>query len=195
MSLKGLKLGVALCGSYCTYDAVFEQLEKLVELGVEVYPIMSENAYEADTRFGKAKDFIKRLEEMSGRKVIHTIIDAEPLGPKNIIDALLVAPCTGNTMAKVAHGITDTSVTMAIKGLSRNQKPIIISLATNDGLGLNLNNIATLKNLPNIYIVPIGQDDYKNKPNSLVSHMDLIPRTIENALNKEQLQPVLKYYN
>ncbi len=195
MSLKGLKLGVALCGSYCTYDAVLKQVDKLVKLGVEIYPIMSENAYVTDTRFGKAKDFILRLEDMSGRKVIHTIVDAEPLGPKNTIDALLVAPCTGNTLAKVAHGITDTSVTMAIKGLSRNQKPIIISLATNDGLGLNLKNIATLKNLPNLYIVPVGQDDYRKKPNSLVSHMELIPETIEKALAKEQLQPVLKYYN
>lgn len=115
MNLKGLKLGVALCGSYCTYDATFKQLEKLVEMGVDIYPIMSMNSYTTDTRFGNAEDFIKRLENLSGKKVIHTIPEAEPLGPKNLIDAILIAPCTGNTMAKLACGVTDTSVLMAAK--------------------------------------------------------------------------------
>ena len=194
MKLKGLKLGVALCGSYCTYDAIFIQLGKLIEMGVEIYPIMSPNSYTTDTRFGNAKGFILRLENLSGRKVIHTIVDAEPLGPKNLIDALLIAPCTGNTLAKMACGITDTAVTMAAKGLSRNKKTVIIALATNDGLGLNLGNIANLINTPNIYFVPLGQDDCLKKPNSLVSHMELIPKTIEKAIIGEQIQPILNSY-
>lgn len=195
MNLKGVKLGVALCGSYCTYDVVFKEIEKLVELGVEVYPIMSENAYTTDTRFGNANAFISRLENISGRKIINTIVDVEPLGPKGTIDAILIAPCTGNTMAKMACAITDTVVTMAAKGMSRNQKPVIIALATNDGLGLNLKNIGALRNTSNIFFVPLGQDNYLNKPNSLVSHMDLIAETIEKALDYEQLQPILKSYN
>ena len=182
MNLKGIKLGVALCGSYCTYDLVFKELEKLVEEGVEIYPIMSENAYVTDTRFGSAKSFISRLEKLSGRKVIHTIVDAEPLGPKNLIDGLLISPCTGNSLAKISCAITDTSVTMAAKGLMRNHKPIIIALATNDGLGLNFKNIATLSNYNNIYFVPFSQDDPIKKPNSLVSHMELIPETVKRGL-------------
>ena len=194
MNLKGLKLGVALCGSYCTYKVIFEQLEKLVDLGVDLYPIMSTNAYTTDTRFGTAEEFIIRLECLAGKKVIHTIVEAEPLGPKNLIDALMIVPCTGNTMAKLTYGVTDTSVLMAAKGLMRNQKPIIIALATNDGLGLNFKNIGLLMNSKNIYFVPLGQDDYLNKPNSLVSHMTLIPQTLEKAINHEQLQPVFRPY-
>lgn len=194
MNLKGLKLGVALCGSYCTYDSVFIQFEKLLEMGVEIYPIMSMNAYTTDTRFGKADDFVKKLEQLTGRKVIHTIVEAEPLGPKNIIDALLIAPCTGNTLAKMASAVTDTSVLMATKALMRNKKPIIIGLATNDGLGFNFANIAKLMNVNNIYFVPIGQDNCIKKPNSLVAHMDLIPETIEKAINHEQIQPILQSY-
>lgn len=194
MSLKGLKLGVALCGSFCTYQVVFQQLEKLIALGVDIYPIMSTNAYITDTRFGTANEFILRLECLSGKKVIHTIVEAEPLGPKNLIDAIMIAPCTGNTMAKLAYGITDTPVLMAAKGLMRNQKPVIIALATNDSLGLNFKNIGLLINSKNIYFVPIGQDDYLNKPNSMVSHMTLIPKTIEKAIHNKQLQPVFKSY-
>lgn len=194
MNLNKLKLGVALCGSYCTYDVVFQQLEKLIEMGVDLYPIMSMNAYTTDTRFGTAEEFIVRLEVLTGKKVIHTIVEAEPLGPKNIIDAIMIAPCTGNTLAKLAYGITDTAVLMAAKGLMRNQKPVIIALATNDGLGFNFKNIGLLMNSKNIYFVPIGQDAHLSKPNSLVSHMTLIPETIEEALNFEQLQPVFEPY-
>lgn len=194
MNLKGINLGVALCGSYCTFEVVFEQIEKLVELGVEVHPIMSGNSYTTDTRFGKARDFIERLEILTGRKVIHTIVDVEPMGPKGIIDALLIAPCTGNTLAKMACAITDTVVAMAEKGMSRNKKPVILAIATNDGVGLNLKNIGTLINTANMFMVPIGQDNYINKPNSFVSHMDLIPETVEKALDFEQLQPVFKSY-
>lgn len=194
MSLKGLKLGVALCGSYCTYQVVFEQLEKLVALGVDIYPIMSTNAYTTDTRFGTANEFILRLESLTGKKIIHTIVEAEPLGPKNLIDAIMIAPCTGNTMAKLAYGVTDTPVLMAAKGLMRNQKPVIIALATNDGLGLSFKNIGLLLNSKNIYFVPLGQDDYINKPNSMVSHMAFIPETIEQAIQNKQLHPVFKAY-
>jgi len=194
MNLKGLKLGVALCGSYCTYQAVFKQLEKLVALGINIYPIMSTNAYTTDTRFGTASEFILRLESLAGKKVIHTIVEAEPLGPKNLIDAIMIAPCTGNTMAKLAYGVTDTPVLMAAKGLMRNQKPVIIALATNDGLGLSFKNIGLLLNSKNIYFVPLGQDDYLNKPNSMVSHMALIPETIEGAIQNKQFHPVFKNY-
>ena len=188
MNLKGIKLGVALCGSYCTYDLVFKELEKLVEEGIEIYPIMSENAYVTDTRFGSAKSFISRLEKISGRKVIHTIVDAEPLGPKNLIDGLLISPCTGNTLAKLSCAITDTSVTMAAKGLMRNHKPIIIALATNDGLGLNFKNIATLSNYNNIYFVPFSQDAPVKKPNSLVAHMESIPETVKRVMGTDPHQ-------
>lgn len=194
MNFKGLRLGVALCGSFCTFKDVLEQLERLVEMGADLYPIMSSNAYRTDTRFGTSDEFVRQVENITGRKVIHTIVDAEPLGPKNLIDALLIAPCTGNTLAKLACAVTDTSVLMAAKGLMRNDKAIIISLATNDGLGLNFKNIGLLMNSKNIYFVPLGQDDYLNKPNSLISHTQLIPKTIEQALVNKQLQPVFKAY-
>ena len=190
--LKGLKLGVALCGSFCTFKRAMLMLQSLVDLGIDVYPIMSTNAYTISTRFGKAEDFIEQIENITGKPVIHSILGAEPLGPKNIIDALLIAPCTGNTLAKLANGITDTPVLMATKSHLRNNRPVVIALSTNDALGMNLKNIGILLNTKNIYFVPFGQDDYKAKPNSLVTHFDLLCDTISFALNKEQIQPLIQ---
>ncbi|HHW66890.1 MAG: dipicolinate synthase subunit [Epulopiscium sp.] len=190
-SLKGVRVGFALCGSYCTYDTVLPELQKLIDEGAEIFPIMSNNAYTTDTRFGKAQEHIDKIEKMTGKKIIKSIVEAEPLGPKNIIDLLVIAPCTGNTVAKLANAITDTAVLMAAKSLLRNKKPVVIALATNDGLGMNMKNIGLLMNTKNIYFVPMGQDNYEKKPNSIMSDMTLILKTVQKALKGEQLQPVI----
>jgi len=184
-------IGFAMCGSYCTFASAFKGLEKLSETGCRILPIMSQNAYATDTRFGDAKSHIERLENISGEKVIHTIKGAEPIGPKALLDALVIAPCTGNTLAKLACGITDTPVTMAAKAQLRNKRPVILAVSTNDGLSGNFKNIGSLMNLKNIYIVPFGQDDPKSKESSLVSDMELIPETVLAALEGKQLQPVI----
>ncbi|NLM13478.1 MAG: dipicolinate synthase subunit B [Epulopiscium sp.] len=190
-SLKGVRIGFALCGSYCTYDTVIPEMQKLIDEGAEVFPIMSHNAYTTDTRFGKAQEHIDKIEKMTGKKIIKTIVEAEPLGPQNIIDILVIAPCTGNTIAKLANAITDTAVLMSAKTLLRNKKPVVIALATNDGLGMNMKNIGMLMNTKNIYFVPMGQDNYEKKPNSIMSDMSLILKTVQKALIGEQLQPVI----
>lgn len=190
-SLKGVRIGFALCGSYCTYDTVIPEIQKLIDEGAEVFPIMSHNAYTTDTRFGKAQEHIDKIEKMTGKKIIKTIVEAEPLGPQNIIDILVIAPCTGNTIAKLANAITDTAVLMSAKTLLRNKKPVVIALATNDGLGMNMKNIGMLMNTKNIYFVPMGQDNYEKKPNSIMSDMSLILKTVQKALIGEQLQPVI----
>lgn len=192
--LKGLKLGVALCGSFCTFKRAMLMLQSLVDLGIDVYPIMSTNAYTISTRFGKAEDFIEQIENITGKPVIHSILGAEPLGPKNIIDALLIAPCTGNTLAKIANAIIDTPVILAAKSLMRNNKPIILAISTNDGLGLNLANIGQLLPNQNVYFVPFGQDNYLAKPYSLVADLNLVIDTLELALEGKQIQPVIIKY-
>lgn len=194
MLLKGTTIGFALTGSFCTYKAVFKQMERLVAEGATVYPIFSKPSQEFDTRFGKASDFIKRAKDITGNDPIMTIPDAEPIGPKAYLDILLIAPCTGNTAAKLANGITDSPVLMAAKAHLRNNKPLVLAIATNDGLGMNLKNIGLLINTKNIYLVPLGQDDCIKKPNSLIAHMDSIPDAIKAALEGKQLQPVLKDY-
>ncbi|MGL4735975.1 MAG: dipicolinate synthase subunit B [Cellulosilyticaceae bacterium] len=192
--LKELKLGVALCGSFCTFKSAVKLIEELVNLEIDVYPIMSFNAYTLTTRFGNANDFIEQIESLTGKPIIHTIPGAEPLGPKNIIDAILIAPCTGNTLAKLAHGIIDTPVLLATKSLMRNGKPVIIAISTNDGLGLNLSNLGTLLPNQNTYFVPFGQDDPVNKPYSLVADLSLAARTVSLAINGQQIQPILVTY-
>ncbi|OON94902.1 MAG: dipicolinate synthase subunit B [Candidatus Epulonipiscium fishelsonii] len=189
--LNELKLGIALCGSFCTFKKTITMIENLLNLGVEVYPIMSFNAYEITTRFGKSEDFIKQIEDLTGREIIHTIVDAEPLGPKQIVDTILIAPCTGNTLTKIANSISDTPVTFAAKSVLRNNKPVIIAISTNDGLGMNLKNIGQVIYNQSIYFVPFGQDDPINKPYSLISNFDLVPETIKYALNHKQIQPIL----
>ncbi|BCN30596.1 dipicolinate synthase subunit B [Anaeromicropila herbilytica] len=190
MKLENKKIGVALTGSFCTYEKVFPQIENLVKEGAHVTTIFSFNSQKIDSRFGKALDHIARARILTGNEPIFTIEDAEPLGPKNLLDILLIAPCTGNTTAKLANAITDTPVLMAAKGHLRNDKPVVLAIATNDGLTNSLKNIGHLLNTKNIYMVPFGQDDYKKKPNSLVAQMDLIVPTLESALEGNQFQPL-----
>lgn len=177
-------VGFAMCGSFCTFKKVIPQIEALVLLGYNVVPIMSQTAYMTDTRFGKAEDFNKKIEAVTGNKIIHTIFDAEPIGPKKLLDALIIAPCTGNTIGKMANGITDTSVTLAAKAHLRNARPVIIAVSTNDALGASAKNIGLLMNSKNIYFVPMRQDDPENKPNSIVADFERIPRTLEHVLTK-----------
>ena len=192
MSIESKKrLGLALCGSYCTYEKLFAAAEKLSDK-YELIPIMSENAAETDTRFGAASEHIKRLMLLSGKKVVTTIAEAEPLGPAPPMDALLIAPCTGNTLAKLANGITDTSVTMAAKAHMRNGRPVIIALSTNDGLSGSAENIAKLLNRKGVYFVPFRQDDPAKKPRSLQADFSLLDETVQAALRGWQIQPILK---
>ncbi len=191
MSLQNKNIGIALTGSFCTFDKTFEEIEKLLESGANVYPVLSFNAGKIDSRFGKAADFYKKLVEMTGHEPITTIEDAEPIGPKNMFDIMAVIPCTGNSLAKMANGITDTPVLMAAKAHIRNNKPLVISLATNDALGVNLKNIGTLINQKNIYFVPFGQDSPTGKPKSMIAHTNLLSQTLEYALEGKQLQPVI----
>lgn len=191
MTLRGKNVGVALTGSYCTFDKVFLQIEQLVKEEANVYTIFSERAQTTDTRFGKADNFLQKAKDITGNNPITTIVEAEKLGPNNLLDILVIAPCTGNTLSKMAAAITDSSVLMASKGLLRNNKPVVIAISTNDALSNNLKNIGLLINMKNIYFVPFGQDNYKGKPNSMVAHFDLIPQTLEEALEGRQLQPIV----
>ena len=192
MSIESKKrLGLALCGSYCTYEKLFAAAEKLSDK-YELIPIMSETAAETDTRFGAASEHIKRLMLLSGKKVVTTIAEAEPLGPATPMDALLIAPCTGNTLAKLANGITDSSVTMAAKSHMRNGRPVIIALSTNDGLSGSAENIAKLLNRKGVYFVPFRQDDPAKKPRSLQADFSLLDETVQAALRGWQIQPILK---
>ena len=191
MELKEKKIGFAVCGSFCTFSKVMPQLKELVESGAEVYPIMSEMAYSTDTRFGKSADFIKYMEETTGKKILNTVQGAEPIGPKGYLDALVIAPCTGNTISKIANGITDSCVSMAAKANLRNRRPLVIAVSTNDALGANAKNIGTLLNCQNVYFVPFGQDDFVKKPDSLVADMTKIIPTLEHALCGIQMQPII----
>lgn len=185
-------IGYAICGSFCTFSKALAQMKKLVELDYDVLPIMSANASKTDTRFGKAKDFISQIEEITGKKIIDTITKAEPVGPKKMCDLMLVSPCTGNTLSKITLGITDTPVTMAVKSHLRILRPLLLCVATNDALGASAQNIGRLLNTKNVYFVPLSQDDPLTKPNSLVSHFELIPECVKHALKGEQLQPVFR---
>ena len=185
-------VGFALCGSFCTFKKVIPQMKKLVNDGYKVIPIMSYNAYTTDTRFGKARDFNEEIEQICGEKIIYTISGAEPIGPKELLDVLVIAPCTGNTLGKLANGISDTSVTLATKAHLRNQRPVIIGVSTNDALGTSAKNIGTLMNSKNIYFVPMRQDDHINKPNSIVADFDYILDTVREVLaTNQQPQPML----
>lgn len=186
-----VRAGFALTGSFCTFERAFTAIEKLISQGYDITPIMSKNASTIDTRFGKAADHIARLEAMCGRKVIRTIEEAEPLGPKKLLDILVVAPCTANTAAKLALGITDTPVTMAVKSHLRNARPVVIAISTNDALAGNAKNIGHLQNFKNYYFVPYKQDAPDKKPNSAVADFGRLSETIEQALAGRQIQPVL----
>ena len=181
-------LGYALCGSFCTHAQSLRELKHLIAAGYEVQPIVSETVYCTDTRFGTAKNLERELESICGRSIIHTIPEAEPLGPKVSLDALIVAPCTGNTLAKMANGITDTAVCMAAKAHLRCDRPMILALASNDAMSANLQNIATLLNRKNVYFVPVRQDDPTSKPHSLVAEFSLVPQALEQALAGRQMR-------
>lgn len=191
MNLEGKTVGFALTGSFCTFSRVLKELESVAKTGANVIPIMSEIAYSTDTRFGTAEDFRNRIEGLCKNPIIKTVKEAEPIGPKGYLDILVIAPCTGNTLAKLASGIADSSVTMAAKAHLRNQKPVVIAPSTNDGLGNAAKNIGVLLNNKNLYFVPFGQDDHIKKPNSLVADMAQILPSLEAALDGEQLQPIL----
>ena len=186
-----VRVGFALCGSFCTFSQVVPQIKNLVMDGADVTPIMSPIASSTDTRFGKAKNFRDSIEEICNKKIITTIHDAEPIGPKKLLDILIIEPCTGNTLAKLANGITDTSVTMAAKAHLRNNRPVLIAVSTNDGLSMAAKNIGILQNCKNVYFVPYKQDDPYKKPTSLVADFDKTILAMHAALEKSQIQPLL----
>lgn len=183
-------VGFAVCGSFCTFKKVIPQMKKLTDEGYRIIPIMSHTAYTTDTRFGKSRDFNEEIEQICKEKIIYTISGAEPIGPKQLLDALVIAPCTGNTIGKIANGITDTSVTLATKAHLRNGRPVIIAVSTNDALGASAKNIGLLMNSKNIYFVPMSQDDSENKPNSIVADFDLITQTVKTVFQGKQPQPL-----
>lgn len=191
MNADSIKLGFAFTGSFCTMRIATDVLKSVKEKGYDVFPIMSETVYSTDTRFGKCRDFIEEIENIAGKKIISTIPGAEPIGPKKLIDALIIAPCTGNTIAKIALGINDGCVPLAAKATLRNNRPVIIAPSTNDALGANAKNIGLLLNTENIFFVPFGQDDPQGKNNSLIAKWDMVIPTIEEALKFKQIQPVI----
>ena len=191
-SFEGKNIGIAMTGSYCTYKKTFEAIRQLKDTGANLIPIFSFNAASTDSRFGTHDDFLQLARDLTGKEPILTIPDAEPIGPKSMLDILVIAPCTGNTLSKLANGISDTPVLMAAKSHLRNNKPLVISVSTNDALGMNLKNIGILLNTKNIYFVPFGQDNYRTKPNSMIAHVELLSDTIELAFEYKQLQPVIK---
>ncbi len=189
--MENIRLGYALCGSFCTLKESVKALKELKGEGYKITPIMSQITYSTDTRFGKAQDFIDEIEGICGEKIIHTIPQAEPIGPKNLLDIIVVSPCTGNTLSKIALGITDTPVTMSVKAHLRNEKPVVLGVATNDALGATAKNFGLLHNTKNIFFVPYRQDDPFSKTKSLVCDFTLVSNTVTDALKGKQSQPVL----
>ena len=184
------KVGFALCGSFCTFEKIFDEMKNLVSEGYDVLPIMSFAASKTDTRFGEAEEHVKKAEDICGKRAILAIKDSEPIGPQKLIDILVIAPCTGNTLGKLAAGITDTPVTMAAKSHLRNQRPVLIGVSTNDGLASSAKNIGLLLNQKNIFFVPMKQDDCQNKPMSIVAEFTKLQPAIEEALKNKQIQPI-----
>ena len=191
LNLKDKKIGFVLTGSFCTFSKTIPKMKELIEKGAEVIPIMSFNSYNLDTKFGKAQDFINEIEEITGKKIIHTIQEAEPIGPKRLTDIMVVAPCSGNTMAKLACDIIDTPATMAVKSHLRNNLPVVIAPSTNNGLSGNTKNIGILLNRKHYYFVPFRQDNPITKPRSIVFDSEYIVKTIESALEHELIEPIL----
>lgn len=189
--MEGIRVGFAFCGSFCTYEKAITALERVKAEFGDVVPIVSERGASLDTRFGNAHDFLREVERICDKRVIATLQAAEPIGPKGLLDVLVIAPCTGNTLAKLAAGVTDSSVTMAAKAHLRNGRPLVIAVSTNDGLAASARNLGELVNRKNVYFVPFRQDDPDKKPSSLVADFGLVPAAIRAALEGRQLQPVL----
>ncbi|MFA4886276.1 MAG: dipicolinate synthase subunit B [Desulfotomaculaceae bacterium] len=194
MRLKGNKIGFGLTASHCCMDRVMPQVRHLVDEGAEVFPIISTAVDTTDTKYGTSWKWKKMLLDITGHKAFSTMVEVEAVGPQRLFDVIVVAPCTGNTLAKIANGITDGSVLMSVKSHLRNQRPVVLAISTNDGLGMNAKNIGLLLNVKNIYMVPFGQDNPVGKPNSLVARWDLITETILEALKGRQYQPILTAY-
>lgn len=192
MELQGKKIGVAFTGSFCTYERVFIELKNLVQEGAQVQTIFSNAAQSIDSRFGNAEDFVKEAEKITGIAPMLTIAQAEPIGPKGLLDLLVILPCTGNTIAKLANGITDSPVLMAAKAHLRNERPLLLSISTNDALGMNMKNIGLLLNAKHVYFVPFGQDHAEKKPNSMIAHTELLVPAAKAALEGKQYQPVIQ---
>ena len=192
LKLEGKKVGFAFTGSFCTFKAVIEELKKLKKENADILPIMSYNSYKLDTKFGKAKEYIDTVKEITGKEeIIHTIQGAEPIGPKKLTDVMVIAPCSGNTIAKLANGISDTPVLMAAKSHLRNNNPVVLAISTNDGLSGSAENIGKLLNRNNYFFVPFKQDNPITKPRSLVADFKYLIPTIEKALDREQIEPIL----
>lgn len=192
MDIKGKKIGFAVTGSFCTLNRALNAAQSLKKAGAELYPIFSDSVWQMNTKFGLAAEWEQRFSSLCGREIIKTIVEAEPIGPGNFLDIMAVVPCSGNTLSKMAHGITDGPVLMAVKAHLRNQKPVVLAVSTNDGLGRSMQNIATLMGSKNIYMVPFSQDDPAKKPYSLVADMEATKATVESALDGIQIQPILK---
>ena len=192
MDFSNYHIGYGITGSFCTFAQTRKQVIRLKEMGAKITPIFSFQTQTLDTRFGSAKEFVEGICEITDSEGIRTIPEAEPIGPNNYLDVMVIAPCTGNTAAKLCHGIVDTPVLMAAKAHMRNGKPLVIAISTNDALGMNFKNIGALMNMKNIYFVPFGQDNHKSKPNSMIAHLELLPETIECAMRGKQIQPVIQ---
>lgn len=191
MNWQGKTVGYAVTGSHCTLAEVMPQIQRFVDDGANVVPIISQSVLSTDTRFGKSENWKKQLKDITGNDIISSIVEAEPLGPSKLLDVLAIAPCTGTTTSKLANAVTDSPVLMAAKATLRNGRPVVLAVSTNDGLGFNMANIAKLIVAKNIYFVPFGQDNPEGKPNSLVARMELVPETCYAAIEGRQLQPVI----
>jgi dipicolinate synthase subunit B len=191
MNLQGKTIGFGLTGSHCTFEEVMPEMKKLKDAGARVIPIVTHTLLTTDTKFGKSEDWVAQIKEITGEEIIDSMVKAEPLGPSKLLDVMLIAPMTGNSTSKLANALTDSPVLMAAKAQMRNQRPLVLAISTNDGLGLNAANVAKLMPVKNIYFVPFGQDAPDKKPNSLVARMELIKETCEAALDEKQLQPMV----
>lgn len=191
MDLRGKTVGIGLTASHCTFEEVIPAIQQMVQDGIRVIPVVSYSLQNTDTKYGKAKDWMRKLEEITGEQLITNIVEAEPLGPEKLFDVMVVAPCTGNTLSKLANAITDGPVMMAVKATLRNRRPVVLAISTNDALGMNAQNLAKLLAAKQFYFVPFGQDAPEEKPTSMVARMDLIRSTCEAALDGKQLQPMI----
>ncbi len=194
MTLEGKRIGFGITGSHCTYEQVVPQIETLVNQGADVVPVVTFTVKNTNTKFGDGADWVAKVEELTGKKVIDSMVAAEPLGPREPLDCMVIAPLTGNSMSKFANALTDSPVLMAAKATLRNRCPVVLGISTNDALGLNGVNLMRLMSSKNIYFIPFGQDDPINKPTSMVSRMEFLSETIEAALEGNQLQPIIREY-